>query len=163
MRTLLSLRLFFDHPRDHPRVLDKRAKNNIFLFLFQGLAFDVGHVDFYVNNIKLQPGCEKELMPPGTPTAIMGEVQAYFACGHYRAPQLFAATINPASEKCSTTFRFCHCAHAKTHYHDIDHISNETIKSCPYEDTQMLGYNSHRLAHRHGAYCGITSADHPYC
>lgn len=86
---------------NHPRVLFTRATDFVFMAGY-GMSQPVGHLDFYPNNGKEQPGCDLTEGPLVPLTLVKQGLEeasrVLVACNHVRAIKLFTESING---KCS--------------------------------------------------------------
>lgn len=132
----------------------------------------LGHVDFYVNNANVQPGCiakrkkrsveallEKELYAAENDRAGLGDlfglIGNVFGCSHYRGAFLYAETILPAGQN-NCTWTFCPCQ-SKAHF------DKGYCRKCDPSVSQLLGYRSFENKQRTGSFYGVTTDTEPWC
>ncbi|XP_041477499.1 pancreatic triacylglycerol lipase-like [Lytechinus variegatus] len=123
-----------------------------------GMYSSTGHVDFYPNSGRAQPGCDLRII--GSIFAngrIWGGVIDYIACNHIRAVYLFMDSINPGERECP--YLAFECTREWSDY-------NEGL--C-FEDTPraQMGWKADQYAPEEGVqelvFQENTLAEDPYC
>ncbi|XP_067129857.1 pancreatic lipase-related protein 2-like [Centruroides vittatus] len=111
-----------------------------------GMKTPVGHVDFYPNGGKVQPGCRHNNIVGFFKDIFTGEKEQ--ECHHKRAVYLFIESI--LNDDCVFISFPCE---------SYDHYVEEKCFLCPNGNCGRLGYN----VEGSGVYYTPTNEDHPFC
>lgn len=123
-----------------------------------GMSEPCGHIDFYPNNGKEQPGCDLSDTPPLPLTLIREGIEeasrVLVACNHIRAIKLFTESINSP------------CPYMAHRCNSYQHFLQGRCFSCSENSTgcAVMGLNVHKTNHVPGSkYFVTTGKKEPYC
>ncbi|KAI8774315.1 Pancreatic lipase- protein 2 [Biomphalaria glabrata] len=124
-----------------------------------GMIEPVGHVDFYPNGGRAQPGCQEETSVLGFMEDVVSngitDAEFHVSCSHERSTELFTASIR------QTTFGSCQftsypCSSAERFWQgECRHCGN---RPCP-----VMGYHADLYFRSRGSYYLNTTGSQPFC
>ncbi|XP_038056438.1 pancreatic triacylglycerol lipase-like [Patiria miniata] len=120
-----------------------------------GMIQPVGHMDFYPNSGRDQPGCDQTIFEDFIDEGLIGGAVKFVACNHMRAHEFFSDSIN----KCPIYGFKCPNA--------ADTYDNFVNGECFNGDVAMMGFHSinNKPASGviHQTYYATTTDKSPYC
>ncbi|XP_078656778.1 endothelial lipase-like isoform X1 [Branchiostoma floridae x Branchiostoma belcheri] len=107
---------------------------NTLLGVGLGMKDAIGHVDFYPNGGNDQPGCN---MASSSEGSILYKLSVTFSCDHFRAADLYIATINATNGP----LQGFQCD-------NYDRFRQGTCMSCRGNRCRSMGWDAERVAHK---------------
>lgn len=136
--------------RDSAKFVDVIHTDGGGLAAYYGMMTPSGHVDFYPNGGRDQPGCWTELPKPGAEVKASPETISAINCSHSRAYKFFMESFDGcfvATQKCT----------------DTDKIPKKNCSPCVGSGCPRMGYYADHTPSNTGLYYLETRSKSPYC